>query len=65
MDKLIIECPHCHEKFSGEEAFQDILDQTLESHKNSINEDLKNKQRQMPKIKLLKLKTNLIKKKKN
>lgn len=41
MDKLIIECPHCHEKFSGEEAFQDILDQTLESHKNSINEDLK------------------------
>ena len=44
-------------KVSGEEAFQDILDQTLESHKNSINEDQKTTEK-MPKINLLKLKTN-------
>ena len=59
MKKLIIECPHCHEKFSGEEAFQDILDQTLESHKNSINEDLKKQAEADAQDKINEIKTSL------
>lgn len=56
MDKLIIECPHCKKSFSGDEAFQNILNQTLESQKETLIKDAIEDQKQLSEDKISELK---------
>ena len=53
MDKLIIECPHCHKSFSGEDAFKDILNKTLESQKEFFIKKVRKEEKQLSKDKLI------------
>jgi len=53
MKKLMIECPHCHKSFSGEDVFQDILNQSLESQRELLTKNIRKEEKQIYDDKLI------------
>ena len=49
----MIECPHCHKSFSGEDVFQDILSQSLESQRELLIKNIRKKEKQIYHDKLI------------